>query len=88
MAQHAFHCSTALRGAALALVSLLSAGALAQSAEHPNTTPGEKAYMGAPTPGKDVEYVITSSSSTPSGCTSSAAPAATACCARAPPASR
>jgi len=59
MAQHAHHRSVALRGAAVALASLLAAGALAQSTEHPNTTPGEKAYMGAPTPGKDVEYVIT-----------------------------
>jgi nitrite reductase (NO-forming)/hydroxylamine reductase len=58
MAHHAFYESAARRSAAAALLSLLSAGVLAQSAEHPSTTPVEKGYMGAPTPGKAVEYVV------------------------------
>jgi nitrite reductase (NO-forming)/hydroxylamine reductase len=48
-----------LRGVAVALISVFSASALAQSTEHPSTTPGEKAYMGSPTPGKSVEQVVT-----------------------------
>ena len=47
------------RAAFVSAVCIASNGVLAQSSEHPSTTPGEKAYMGAPTPGKTVEQVVT-----------------------------
>ncbi len=50
--------STAIRLAAL-LLALPTAALAQETSDHPKTTPGEKAYMGAPTPGKEVEQVIT-----------------------------
>jgi len=50
--------SVPVRGLAAALLTLVCSAAFAQSTEHPSTTPGEKAYMGAPTPGKTVEQVV------------------------------
>ena len=46
-------------GLAALLLLLPATNALAQASDHPKTTEGEKAYMGAPTPGKEVEQVIT-----------------------------
>jgi nitrite reductase (NO-forming)/hydroxylamine reductase len=49
----------ALCGLAVLLVALPATKVMAQASDHPSTTEGEKAYMGAPTPGKEVEQVIT-----------------------------
>ncbi len=46
------------RGLVALLILAVANGALAQSSEHPSTTSGEKAYMGAPTPGKSGEQVV------------------------------
>ncbi len=51
--------STAMIRVAALLLALPAAAIAQETSDHPKTTPGEKAYMGAPTPGKEVEQVIT-----------------------------
>ncbi len=51
--------STAMIRVAALLLALPAAAMAQETSDHPKTTPGEKAYMGAPTPGKEVEQVIT-----------------------------
>ncbi|MDH3289040.1 MAG: nitrite reductase [Betaproteobacteria bacterium] len=51
--------STAMIRVAALLLALPAAAIAQETSDHPQTTPGEKAYMGAPTPGKEVEQVIT-----------------------------